>query len=184
MFFSDRARALVRHSVQTRALSAAAALFAAAAAVLPAPASAGSLEDYQRANRPAVTHTVEESLTAINDYTAALDADLADAQLSLSQRRTAIYQRAYHWMTLYKCDRAIPGFTTLIDGTDPRVGELPHNDPLFAESYKWRAVCRYTAFDVPGAIGDIQAARRLRPGDYTIRRMDMEMTLSNLPAEG
>jgi hypothetical protein len=151
---------------------------------LPAGAQAGSLDDFRRANRPAITHTVEESLTAINDYTAALDADLTDEQLSVGQRRTAIYQRAYHWMTLYKCDQAIPGFTTLIEGTDPRVGELPQNDPLFAESYKWRAVCRYTVLDMPGAIGDIQAARRLRPGDYTIRRMDMEMTLSNLPAEG
>jgi len=147
-------------------------------------AAAGSLEEYQRANRPAITHTVEESLIAINDFTAALDADLADEQLSLSQRRTAIYQRAYHWMTLYKCDEAIPGFTTLIDGTDPRVGALPQNDPLYAESFKWRAVCRYTVFDLNGAIVDIQAARRLRPTDYTIRRMDMEMTLSNLPLDG
>ena len=155
-----------------------------AAAATPNGAAAGSLDDYQRANRPAITHTVEESLTAINDFTAALDADLTDEQLSISQRRTAIYQRAYHWMTLYKCDEAIPGFTALIDGTDPRVGPLPETDPLYAESFKWRAVCRYTVFDVPGAIGDIQAARRLRPSDYTIRRMDMEMTLSNLPLDG
>ncbi len=162
------------------------ALAALAAATLMAPslANAGSLEDYQRANRPAVTHTVEESLTAINDYTAAIEADLEDQQLSVSQRRTAIYQRAYHWMTLYKCDEAIPGFTALIEGSDPRVGTLLENDPLYAESYKWRAVCRYTVFDLRGAIGDIQAARRLRPADYTIRRMDMEMTLSNLPLDG
>ena len=172
---------------QTVRLAAVASFVTAAAVLLPiaaSPAQAGSLEDYQRANRPAVTHTVEESLTAINDYTTALDADLDDEQLSVSQRRTAIYQRAYHWMTLYKCDEAIPGFTTLIEGTDSRVGELPHNDPLYAESYKWRAVCRYTVFDLTGAIADIQAARRLRPSDYTIRRMDLEMTLSNLPLDG
>ena len=168
----------------------AAAFLAAAIALLPVlvlastTAQAGSLDDFRRANSPAITHTVEESLTAINDYTSALDADLEDEQLTVSQRRTAIYQRAYHWMTLYKCEEAIPGFSTLIEGTDPKVGALPETDPLYAESYKWRAVCRYTVFDVNGAIGDIQAARRLRPSDYTIRRMDMEMTLSNLPAEG
>lgn len=161
-----------------------ATLLGLAATAASQDAAAGSLEDYQRANRPAITHTVEESLTAINDYTAAIEADLTDEQLSVSQRRTAIYQRAYHWMTLYKCDEAIPGFTALIDGTDPRVGALPPNDPLYAESFKWRAVCRYTVFDLNGAIGDIQAARRLRPTDYTIRRMDMEMTLSNLPLDG
>jgi hypothetical protein len=175
---------LFSHSLRPAAV----AFFVTAAAVLPfiaaSAAQAGSLEDYQRANRPAVTHTVEESLTAINDYTTALDADLDDEQLSVSQRRTAIYQRAYHWMTLYKCDEAIPGFTTLIDGTDPRVGELAPNDPLYAESFKWRAVCRYTVFDLTGAIADIKAARSLRPNDYTIRRMDLEMTLSNLPLDG
>ena len=177
MFFSKLRRPL------------AARVFAVTAAAFLLPfiataAQAGSLDDFRRANRPAITHTVEESLTAINDYTAALDADLSDEQLSVSQRRTAIYQRAYHWMTLYKCDEAIPGFTTLIEGTDPRVGQLAETDPLYADSLKWRAVCKYTVFDVTGAIADIQAARRLRPSDYTIRRMDMEMTLSNLPLDG
>jgi hypothetical protein len=160
-------------------------------AALPAsitPAWAGSLDDFLRAYRPASQgikgQTVEDSLTAINNFTAALDTDLTDRQLTRQQRTQAIYQRAYHWMTLYKCDEAIPGFSTLIDGTDPLLGELEENDPLYAASYKWRAVCRYTVFDLQGAMGDIAQARRLQPSDYTIRRMDMEMMLSSLPAEG
>lgn len=162
------------------------------AAILAAPlaasgsAMAGSLDDYLRASRghPAKGLTVEEALTAINNYSAAIDADAHDEQLTQQQRKTALYQRAYHWMTLYRCNEAIPGFTALIDGTDARVGELSEDDPIYAESFKWRAVCRYTVMDLNGAIADIAAARRLQPNDYTIRRMDMEMTLSNLPLDG
>jgi len=160
-------------------------------AALPAstgPAWAGSLDNFLRAYRPASqgikSLTVEDGLTAINNFTAALDADLTDRQLTRKQRIQAIYQRAYHWMTLYKCDEAIPGFSTLIDGTDPLVGELSEDDPLYGASFKWRAVCRYTTFDLQGAMSDIAEARRLQPSDYAIRRMDMEMMLSAQPAEG
>jgi hypothetical protein len=162
------------------------AIFLALHAALSSPAAAGSLDDYLRASRghPAKGLTVEEALTAINNYSAALDADEHDEQLTTQQRKSALYQRAYHWMTLYRCNEAIPGFTQLIDGTDARVGELSEDDPIYAESFKWRAVCRYTVMDLNGAIADIAAARRLQPNDYTIRRMDMEMTLSNLPLDG
>jgi tetratricopeptide (TPR) repeat protein len=130
---------------------------------------AGSLDDFN--NAKVVGWSRENHLPTIALYSTALAADLIDNELSAQQRIEAVISRGERLFLLKRYDEALSDFSSLIEGTDPRVGALPGTSEAYGLSLFWRAQCYADMDQTEKAVLDIDRAYELLRENAVVERM-------------